>query len=759
MALIKIRPNFDNDHHAGRKLVMLFACMAVCLFASIANANAETRTLKLYYLHTGEKTKVTYYKNGKYLASGLKKANWALRDWRRNEPTKMDPKLLDLVYEVYRKTGAKSWIHVISGYRSPKTNNALRKRGGGQAKNSQHTHGRALDFFLPGVKISKLRKVGLKMGIGGVGYYPRSGSPFVHLDTGNVRHWPRMTRSQLARVFPKGKTMHVPSDGKPLARYKTAVAEYKRKKNSGKIVTTPDKKELNFFQRLAARTKDDEDEGRQNNAAVPRAVKTTVRAPAPKPAPETKPAETIIAALPKNVPVPISAPRGGSINSGSEIVVAALPQEEPKPTETPIEEKTPEVLEPVVDEAVAENPQSDFTIPIPVKRPEFEAAILMATNEQEEIQSEIAIAETTPKVEEAETQIATLTPTEIQDIRRAAEPTPVSNEIPRPSNSVGVAPNGLPLAETFPIDETANASQTKPEPIEEPAILPTVTPEPAPVTETAKLEPTVEALPLPSERPEPRESVEAPVIVPEPLPNPKNKDPEFALAIVDEKPSQVEQNALAAISATSPIGETGSNNEPEIIKTVEQLEAERNNPQLALNIPIPTPSPRQPETIAPIVVASLEPEKAPAIEPIVNEVNETVDNQIHPKTTEQSEPTIVAKLEQAPVTPEIEPEILQDDEIELEQIPSLKKRTVSLDQYSAPEENSSSIGQYALLPNISIRDLDAIQPPAYGRNMIRNSPKTVFIEGFRTNILPGTQLGFSGNAIVFTKFETISNSL
>jgi hypothetical protein len=103
----------------------------------------------------------------------------------------------------------------------------LRRRSKGVAKNSQHTRGKAMDFFIPGVPLEKLRFAGLRMQIGGVGYYPSSGSPFVHMDTGSVRHWPRMTREQLVRVFPNGRTLHVPSDGKPLPGYEIALAEYK----------------------------------------------------------------------------------------------------------------------------------------------------------------------------------------------------------------------------------------------------------------------------------------------------------------------------------------------------------------------------------------------------------------------------------------------------------------------------------------------------------------------------------------------------
>jgi hypothetical protein len=106
----------------------------------------------------------------------------------------------------------------------------LRRRSAGVAKNSLHMQGKAMDFFLPDVPLARLREVGLRMQIGGVGFYPTSGSPFVHMDTGSVRHWPRMTREQLVRVFPNGNTLHVPSDGKPLPGYAEALAAYKARK-------------------------------------------------------------------------------------------------------------------------------------------------------------------------------------------------------------------------------------------------------------------------------------------------------------------------------------------------------------------------------------------------------------------------------------------------------------------------------------------------------------------------------------------------
>src|SRR5690606_36244386 len=162
--------------------------------------------------------------------SGLRELNVFLRDWRRNEPANMDPRLFDLVWEVYQDVGASQPITVVSAYRSPKTNAMLRQTSSGVAENSQHMKGTAMDFYIPGVPLTKLRAAAMRKQVGGVGYYPNSGSPFVHLDTGSVRAWPRMTTAQLKELFPDGKTLHVPTDGKPISQqgYQLAMAEWKR---------------------------------------------------------------------------------------------------------------------------------------------------------------------------------------------------------------------------------------------------------------------------------------------------------------------------------------------------------------------------------------------------------------------------------------------------------------------------------------------------------------------------------------------------
>jgi uncharacterized protein YcbK (DUF882 family) len=219
------------------KASQALALAVAALIGSTAAAEAENRSLKLLFTHTGERAEITYKRNGRFDQKGLAQANRILRDFRRNQSTKMDPRLLDLVWEVYQRSGATGYIHVVSGFRSPATNSMLRgrSRNSGVAKKSQHTLGKAMDFFIPGVKISTLRQIAMQAQIGGVGYYPTSGSPFVHLDVGNVRAWPRMSRKELARIFPNGKTMHLPADGRPLPGYAEAVADYKRRVGSRSI--------------------------------------------------------------------------------------------------------------------------------------------------------------------------------------------------------------------------------------------------------------------------------------------------------------------------------------------------------------------------------------------------------------------------------------------------------------------------------------------------------------------------------------------
>jgi uncharacterized protein YcbK (DUF882 family) len=212
------------------------AVAGVLLFAAgmpLQNVIAEgdTRALTFHHVHTGENITITYKRDGRYDEAALKKLDWFMRDWRKEQATSMDPHLFDVLWEVYREVGATQPIEVICGYRSPTTNAMLRGRSAasGVAELSEHTLGHAMDFYIPGVPLEKLREIGLRLQRGGVGFYPTSGSPFVHMDTGNIRHWPRMTYAQLSKVFPDGRTVHVPSDGRPLPGYALALAAVERR--------------------------------------------------------------------------------------------------------------------------------------------------------------------------------------------------------------------------------------------------------------------------------------------------------------------------------------------------------------------------------------------------------------------------------------------------------------------------------------------------------------------------------------------------
>ena len=119
----------------------------------------------------------------------LNEITYFMRDWRTDEPIRMDPRLFDLAWEVHRKVGSEEPFHVVSAYRSPGTNSMLRRRSRGVAKHSQHMLGKAMDFYLPDTPTARMRETAMRMQRGGVGFYPGAHTPFVHLDAGDVvRH-------------------------------------------------------------------------------------------------------------------------------------------------------------------------------------------------------------------------------------------------------------------------------------------------------------------------------------------------------------------------------------------------------------------------------------------------------------------------------------------------------------------------------------------------------------------------------------------
>ncbi len=156
-------------------------------FAAVRGFSTRERSLSFYNTHTGEDLEVAYWARGKYLDEALTGIDHILRDHRTGETKPIDVQLLDLAHALGESLGARGPFHIISGYRSPKTNALLRTGGHGVATRSLHLQGKALDIRLPGFDLPVLHRAAVDLKGGGVGYYP--GPDFVHIDVGRVRYW------------------------------------------------------------------------------------------------------------------------------------------------------------------------------------------------------------------------------------------------------------------------------------------------------------------------------------------------------------------------------------------------------------------------------------------------------------------------------------------------------------------------------------------------------------------------------------------
>ncbi len=379
-----------------------------------SQAAGDTRSLKLYFIHTGEKAVITYKRNGKFDPKGLEQLNRFLRDWRKNQPTKMDPRLFDLIWEVYRQSGSRDYINVVCGFRSPATNEMLRGRSrkSGVAEKSQHMLGKAMDFFIPDVKLATLRAIGMKMQVGGVGFYPKSGSPFVHMDVGGVRAWPRMSRDELVRLFPNGNTIHIPADGKPLPGYQQAMADYKRRANGTQIeiasASESAPKHKTLFEALFGGGADEQEDDSDDSAPVAVAKATPPKA---EPAP-AEPQQTEVANV--NAPVPQVRPAFSSQPAGSEVasalvappsgnaaqqaLAAALPADQAQPQQfadlsgysIPVPSLLGQRRAPGDAEVASTDPAmlSGMPVPTPVERPALAEKLLAAANADPEAEAD-----------------------------------------------------------------------------------------------------------------------------------------------------------------------------------------------------------------------------------------------------------------------------------------------------------------------------------------------------------------------------------
>lgn len=176
----------QNFSPPRRHFLKTGALLAATMTLNLQGAVSE-RTIRLHNIHTGEHVDATFWASGQWIGSEMARIDHLLRDFRTGESTPMDPELLMLLSDLQRTFDTRRPFEIISGYRSPKTNAHLRASSPGVAKKSLHMQGRAVDVTLPGVRLASLRRAAIRLGRGGVGYYPASN--FIHVDTGRVRHW------------------------------------------------------------------------------------------------------------------------------------------------------------------------------------------------------------------------------------------------------------------------------------------------------------------------------------------------------------------------------------------------------------------------------------------------------------------------------------------------------------------------------------------------------------------------------------------
>lgn len=161
--------------------------IATSLPPSLGWSHHRNRSLKLHNALTGEDLEVEYWAEGEFVPDALQALNHFLRDPHNGKVAEIDAELFDFIHDIAGKLGAKGTINITSGYRSPATNDRLRRRNSAAVKGSFHVKGKAVDIRIPGHSINSVRQAALNLRRGGVGYYPRS--RYIHIDTGPVRSW------------------------------------------------------------------------------------------------------------------------------------------------------------------------------------------------------------------------------------------------------------------------------------------------------------------------------------------------------------------------------------------------------------------------------------------------------------------------------------------------------------------------------------------------------------------------------------------
>ena len=178
-----------------RGLLRAFAATAAVAAPTYANAfgflrgAGDVRRVKMYSGRTGERIDTIYWIEGDYIPEALAEINRFMRDWRTNGVIDIDRRAIDIMAASHNMLDTDSPFLMLSGYRSPQTNNMLRSRSRSVARNSLHMKGQAADLRLEGRSVGQIAKAAMACSAGGVGKYSRSN--FVHMDCGPVRVWGR----------------------------------------------------------------------------------------------------------------------------------------------------------------------------------------------------------------------------------------------------------------------------------------------------------------------------------------------------------------------------------------------------------------------------------------------------------------------------------------------------------------------------------------------------------------------------------------
>jgi uncharacterized protein YcbK (DUF882 family) len=178
-----------------RGLLGAFAATAITAAPTFSNAagflrgSGDIRRLRMYSGRTGESIDTIYWIEGKYIKEAVKEINYFMRDWRTNGVKAIDTRTIDIMAASHNLLNADEPFMMLSGYRSPQTNNMLRSRSRSVAKNSLHMQGQAVDLRLGSRSVGQIAKAASSCRAGGVGRYSRSN--FVHMDCGPIRNWGR----------------------------------------------------------------------------------------------------------------------------------------------------------------------------------------------------------------------------------------------------------------------------------------------------------------------------------------------------------------------------------------------------------------------------------------------------------------------------------------------------------------------------------------------------------------------------------------